>query len=42
MDDVPYAIIELGLVFGLMLVWAAWEVLRNRRELARLRRELGK
>lgn len=39
MDDTPYAIIELGPVFGSVLAWAAWEVIRNRHELARLRGE---
>ena len=38
-DDVPYGIIEIGLVFGSLLAWATLEVIRNRRELARLRRE---
>lgn len=39
MDDVPYGIIEIGLLFGALLAWAAWEVIRNRHELARLRGE---
>ncbi len=41
MDEVPYGIIEIGLVFGALLAWATWEVIRNRRELAKLRRERG-
>ena len=39
MDDMSYGIVEIGLVFGLLLAWATWEAIRNRRELARLRRE---
>lgn len=37
MDEVPYGIIEIGLVFGSMLAWAVWETMRTRRDLARLK-----
>lgn len=35
MDDLPFALIEMMLVFGVVLAWALWEVLRNRRALQR-------
>lgn len=41
MDEAQSGLIELVLVFGAVLAWAGWEVLRNRRELARLKRERG-
>lgn len=37
MDDAPYGLIELVLVFGGLLGWAVWETIRTRRELARLK-----
>lgn len=40
--DVHYGIIELGLVFGIVLSWAVWETVRTRRDVARMKRELGK
>lgn len=42
MDDVHYGIVELGLAFGVVLIWAVWETVRTRRGLARMKRELGK
>lgn len=41
MNEVPFGLIELVLVFGALLAWAGWEVVRNRRELDRLKRERG-
>lgn len=41
MDDVPFGLIEVVLGFGALLAWAAWEAVRTRRDLARLRREAG-
>ena len=38
MDDVPFGLIELLLVFGGILGFAVWEVVRNRRALDRIRR----
>lgn len=37
MSDAPFGLIEIVLGFGLILAWAAWEIVRNRRELARLK-----
>lgn len=37
--DAPYGLIEIGLGFAALLAWASWELIRNRRALARLRRE---
>lgn len=39
MDSGSYGIIEIGLVFGALLAFATWELVRNRRALARLRRD---
>lgn len=39
MDGDSFGIIEIGLAFGAVLAFAAWELVRNRRALARLRRE---
>ena len=41
MDEVPAGLIEIVLVFGAILGLATWEVVRNRRALARLRRGEG-
>jgi hypothetical protein len=38
LEDPPYGLIELVLVFGSILALAVWEVVRNRRELERMRR----
>lgn len=37
MDDVPFGLIELVLVFGGILAFGIWEIVRNRRALARMR-----
>lgn len=39
MDDANFGLIELILVFGGLLGWATWELVRNRRALERLKRE---
>ena len=37
MSDAPFGLVEIALAFGAVLAWAAWEIRRNRRELARLK-----
>ena len=37
MSEGPFGVIELVLVFGGVLGFAVWELMRNRRALARLR-----
>lgn len=37
MSNAPLGLIEIGLAFGGLLAWAVWELVRNRRELARLK-----
>lgn len=41
MDDASYGLVEIVLAFGALLAWAGFELVRNRRALARLRRERG-
>ena len=35
--EISAGLVEIVLAFGLILGWAGWEVVRNRRELARLK-----
>lgn len=42
MEDAPYGLIELVLVFGALLGLAVWETVRTRRELAQVKRESGR
>lgn len=37
MSEAPFGLVEIALAFGAVLAWAAWEIRRNRRALARLR-----
>lgn len=41
MDETPFGLIEVALGFGALLAWAIWDVVRTRRELARMRRDRG-
>ncbi|WP_375462104.1 hypothetical protein [uncultured Enterovirga sp.] len=42
MDEGSYGLIELLLVFGLLLGWAVWDIVRTRRELSRMRGKVEK
>lgn len=38
MDGIPLGAIEIGLAFGAILLFAAWELRRNRRALNEMRK----
>lgn len=38
-EGAPFGLIEIVLGFGAILGWAAWETVRTRRELARMKRD---